>query len=79
MSESIDINELLAGYLWGGGEERFANMWKIFVLMEKAGLVILDEWVERRVRSWCEDDIVVWWGAGSCGKTRVGASLVLWD
>ncbi len=74
------LSKRLAGYIYSSDvNDKFKYMWGIFEGFEDLGLVVLDEWVERRVRSWCENDLVVWWGASSCGKTRVGGMLALLD
>jgi hypothetical protein len=74
-----DISEKLGEYMYGGVEDKVEAMGWLFGVYEELGLIKRDEWVERRIRSWCEDEMVVWWGPGSSGKTKVGAGLVLWD
>jgi len=57
----------------------FANAWKIIspekINERKAGYVF-SEWTYRRIRCWCENSFMTWWGPSSSGKTTDAAHLV---
>jgi len=75
-----ELNRRLGEYLWGDDDmRRSAMLWLVKDFLCGLGLMRWDYWVERRVVSWCDDDLVIWWGSSSSGKTRSAAALVLLD
>lgn len=57
----------------------FSNAWKIISpekLSERKSGYVFSEWTYRRIRCWCENSFMTWWGPSSSGKTTDAAHLV---
>jgi hypothetical protein len=71
---SFKKNTLQAPYI------HFANAWKIIsparISERKAGY-IFSEWTVRRIRSWCDNSFMTWWGPSSSGKTTDAAHIAI--